>query len=65
VGLGADLPAVVMTSRSKPLAPPIVTSGAEHWRCEGCKRGIMTGDRVYLWDDDVVTHVACPAKVQA
>lgn len=48
--------------------PPIVTAAGEHWRCEGCGRGIVTGERVYLYadeDDTVVAHLECPARASA
>lgn len=51
-----------------PREPPVVTCAGEHWRCEGCGLGILTGERVYLYEDEglaVVTHLECPGRANA
>ena len=49
--------------------PPIIA--VEHdgvWNCEGCRRPILNGERVYLYadeDETVVAHLECPARASA
>jgi hypothetical protein len=47
------------------LEPPVVTATDEEWRCEGCGRVILNGERVYLYadeDETAVAHIVCPKR---